>query len=200
MTHLTMQQLVALREPGREPGVEASSAHLDACPRCRGELERLHQRIARLRSLPALRPAQDRWPQVRGLLHTERRARKRRWAGAAALALAASVALVVVLGDLSRPATADASTAIRETMRRSQALEQAIGAYNPDNRVMTGRTARIAGALEDRIADIDQRLEVAQLFDAAARQDALLQLWRERVGLLDALVDVHLTLANDVGL
>ena len=43
-------------------------------------------------------------------------------------------------------------------------------------------------------------LEVAQLLHAAARQDTLLQLWRERVGLLDALVDVHLTLANDVGL
>ena len=200
MTHLTMEQLVALREPGREPGVEAWGAHLDGCPSCQRELERLHQRIARLRALPALQPAQDRWPQVRGRLFAERRARKRRWAGAAALAFAASVALVVVVGDLSRPVTADASTAISETMRHSQALEQAIGAYNPDSRVMTGRTARIAGALEDRIADLDRQLETAQLLDAASRPAALLPLWRERVSLLDALVDVHLTLANDVGL
>jgi hypothetical protein len=33
-----------------------------------------------------------------------------------------------------------------------------------------------------------------------ARDPELLRLWRERVGLLDALVDVHVTRASNVGL
>ena len=72
-------------------------------------------------------------------------------------------------------------------------------AYNPDARVTDGVTARVAGELEDRIAVVDRRLEVAQMLNAQQRDAALLRLWQERVGLLDALVDVHLTRASDVG-
>ncbi len=46
---------------------------------------------------------------------------------------------------------------------------------------------------------VDRRLEVAQMLNAQQRDAALLRLWQERVGLLDALVDVHLTRASDVG-
>jgi hypothetical protein len=66
--------------------------------------------------------------------------------------------------------------------------------------VLDGRTARIAQELEDRIAQVDRELEVADLQDKQARDAQLLQLWRERVGLLDALVDVHVTRASNVGL
>ena len=49
MTHLTMEQLVALRDAGSEPGSAASQAHVATCPQCAAELDRLHQRVARLR-------------------------------------------------------------------------------------------------------------------------------------------------------
>jgi hypothetical protein len=59
----------------------------------------------------------------------------------------------------------------------------------------------VAQALEDRIADVDHELQVTELQREAPDQDeALLDLWRERVGLLDALVDVHVTRASNVGL
>jgi hypothetical protein len=66
--------------------------------------------------------------------------------------------------------------------------------------VLDGRTAGIAQELEDRIAQVDRELEMADLQDKQARDAQLLQLWRERVGLLDALVDVHVTRASNVGL
>jgi hypothetical protein len=85
-------------------------------------------------------------------------------------------------------------------MIRSQALETALSAYNPDARVLDGRTARMAQQLEDRIARVDRELEATELLRQQAQDQELLRLWRERVGLLDALVDVHITRASHAGL
>ena len=52
MTHLSMEALLSLREAGLEPGVAAARQHLESCAGCRAELERLHQRVARLKALP----------------------------------------------------------------------------------------------------------------------------------------------------
>ena len=41
MSHLSIETLVALRDPGTEPGEAAARQHLEACPACRAELERL---------------------------------------------------------------------------------------------------------------------------------------------------------------
>ncbi len=200
MTHLSIEELIGVREPGLEPGTTAAHHHLAGCPACQAEMERLHQRTARLKALPALRPARDHWPAVRQRLAVERRARRVRWLGAGSLALAASVALAFLIGSLSRPRTAPASSGIAETMARSHALEQAIESYRPETRVTDGATARAAGELEDRIALVDRQLEMAQLLEPEPQDQALLRLWRERVGLLDALVDVHVSHANHVGL
>jgi hypothetical protein len=214
MNHLSMEQLVALREPGAEPGDHAARAHLETCPRCRDEFERLHQRVARLKALPALRPRRDGWPAVRARFEAERRARRLRRIGVGGLiglAAAASVAFGVIVKDfrpttgadlaaltpLPKPGTA---SQLDETMARSRALEQAIGRLDPDTRVLDGQTARAVQELEDRIAAVDRQLEVNDLINPEARGAQRLRLWQERVGLLDALVDVHLTNARDVGL
>jgi hypothetical protein len=204
MSHLSMEQLVALREPGVEPGAQAAREHLEICLRCREELDRLHQRAARLKALPSLRPTRDRWPAVRARFEAERRARRVRRVGIGALvglAAAASIALgVVIRGDLVTPQEASATSEITETMARSRALEQAIGRMDPDARSLDGHTARVVQELEDRIAAVDGQLEVNDLLGQQPREAERLRLWRERVGLLDALVDVHLTNASDVGL
>lgn len=199
MTHLTLETLVALREPGTEPGDAAAREHLEDCPGCRMELERLHQRVARLKALPALRPARDQWPPVAGRIRAERRRRRSRIAGLAGLAIAASVAMAVVISGSSR-AAGSASREIAQAMERSQALESALSRYNPESRVLDGRTAGIAQGLEDRIARVDHELEIAELLERQSREQQLLKLWRERVGLMDALVDVHVTRASNVGL
>jgi hypothetical protein len=201
MSHLSMEELISLRSPGLEPGDAAAREHLQSCLQCRGELERLDQRVARLKALPPLRPARDRWPQVQSRLLLERRRHRTRNAGLAGLVAAASIALGLALTHGSpSPDQFAQSRQIQEAMQRSQALESELSQFNPEGRVLDGRTAGIAQELEDRIAQLDRELEMADLQDKQARDAQLLQLWRERVGLLDALVDVHVTRASNVGL
>jgi type II secretory pathway component PulM len=199
MNHLSMETLLSLREPGTEPGVAAAHEHLNECSLCQAELHRLHQRVARLKALPTLRPSRDRWPETAARFRADRLRRRTRRVGFAGLAVAASVALAVTVVDRRQPVEANPNQ-INQAMERSQALESALSEYNPEARVLDGRTARIAQELEDRIALLDRQLEMTELSPKQARDQELLQLWRERVGLLDALVDVHATRASNAGL
>ena len=200
MNHLSMDALLSLREPGSEPGQATAREHLNQCPVCQAELERLHQRVARLKALPTLRPARDRWPETAARFRADRRRRQARFAGVSGLAAAACVAVVAVLGDLSRPTAEPNAEQLSQVMERSQVLESALSEYNPEGRVLDGRTARIAQELEDRIARVDRDLEATELLPPESGGQDLLKLWRERVGLLDALVDVHDTRALNAGL
>ena len=202
MSHLSMDALLGLRAPGAEPGDAAAREHLAACPACRAEMDRLDQRVARLKSLAPLRPARDRWPVVQARLEAERRQRRVRTGGLFGLAAAASIALALGVAPLLRsdgdPVAGPGRLA--EMMARSRALESALDRYDPESRVLDGRTAGIAQELEDRIARVDRELEMTELLERQAREGQVLRLWRERVGLLDALVDVHVTRASNVGL
>lgn len=199
MTHLSMETLLSLREAGLEPGDASAREHLDGCPACQAELDRLHQRVARIKALPALRSSRDRWPLVAVRLRIERRAHRQRMAGLIGLAAAASIAVAVLIGPRGEVANGGEQE-IQAAMARSQALETALSQYHPEQRMLDGRTAGIAQELEDRIARVDRELEMAELLEQQPKDDQLLKLWRERVGLLDALVDVHVTRASNVGL
>jgi len=119
--------------------------------------------------------------------------------GFAGLAAAACLAVALSVGRLPHAPVVNAEQ-LAQAMERSQALESALNSYNPDGRMLDGRTAGIAQELEDRIARVDRELEVAELSPQQPREEELLKLWRERVGLLDALVDVHVTRASNAGL
>ena len=201
MTHLTMEQLVALREPGLEPGVQGWREHVASCAACRAEVDRLDQRVARLKALPTLKPSRDRFAAVRTQAQAERRRRVVRMA-LGGLALAASVAVVVLLprNPAERELVSATSTPeLQEVMARSQQLERALSSFDPDRQVVDGRAAGITASLEDRLARVDQQIQVVDLLGATNRDREALRLWRERVGLLDALMDVHLTGARYVG-
>lgn len=214
MTHLTMEQLLELREPGREPGFEAARVHLGACPACQAEADRLGQRIARLRALPSPRPGRDQFAAVRGRYLAARNRQRLRWAGVGSLALAASVALAVALRPaqpgsdkgiptrIAQQQPQQSDSVIQAMMARSQQLEAALRAYDPDSRVVDARTATIAARLEDQVDAIDRQLEITEAVGTRVpdRRGEQLRLWRERVGLLDALVDVHLTRASYAGM
>jgi hypothetical protein len=200
VSHLSIETLVALRDPATEPGEAAAREHLESCPLCRTEFERLHQRVARLKALPALRPSRERWPAVLNRVRAEGRRRRLRTGGLAALAAAASVALALGVSSLRTTEPGLHPAEIQQAMTRSQVLESALDRIDPENRMMDGQTAGIAQELEDRIARVDRELEMAELMEQQARDVELLRLWRERVGLLDALVDVHVTRASNVGL
>jgi len=195
--HLSIEQLLDLEGPGLEPGDAGARAHLDSCQRCRLEAERLAQRSARLRALPSLRPARDNWSRVRVRIEADRR----RAVSRRGLLVGLAAAAILILAVWLRPGTPSAttSTEVARVMDRSHQLEQFLQAYDADSRVTDGQTVRVAVDLEDRIAAVDQQLEAAQLLEERQREAAMLQLWRQRVGLLDALVDVHLTQASAVG-
>jgi hypothetical protein len=205
MTHLTMEQLLAVREPGLEPGVAGWRSHASACDLCRAELERLDQRVARLRALPALQPSRNRFAEIRAGARASRR--RRQWVvfSAGGIAVAASLALAVVLTrgpGGSADGTAQQMAEQQELdsiIASSRSLEGTIQAYNPDQRVTDGRTASVAASLEDRLARVDDQLQLVDMMDQSMRKEAALRLWRERVGLLNALVDVRATRARAVG-
>ncbi|HEY9385064.1 MAG TPA: hypothetical protein VIP80_16255 [Gemmatimonadales bacterium] len=202
MTHLTLEQLLALREPGLEPGVQGWRDHAEACELCRAELDRLDQRVARIRALPTLQPSRNRFAAIQAQYRRGRARRRLTVLSLGGLALAASVALAVVLGP--RPGSAPAATPLSEQQElddiiaRSRQLETVIEDYNPDRRVTDGRTAVVAASLEDRLAQVDRQLQLVNLMEQRGRPEEALRLWRERVGLLGALVDVHTTGATYV--
>jgi hypothetical protein len=91
---------------------------------------------------------------------------------------------------------------LSQVMARSQQLENVLERYDVDSRSIDGRTAMIADRLEDQLGTLDRQIELLGAIDRLDpnRQAHRLQLWRERVGLLDALVDVHVTRASYAGL
>ena len=202
MTHLTLEQLLAIREPGLEPGVQGWKDHAAACELCRAELDRLDQRVARLRALPTLQPARNRFHEIHSRARRSRLRRRFLVMSLGGLALAASVALAVVLLPQLRSGSAAAQLAeqreLDDIIARSQQLESVIVDYDSDQRATDGRTAVVAASLEDRLARVDRQLQLVNLMDQRVRPQEALRLWRERVGLLDALMDVHATGAKFV--
>ena len=201
MTHLSMEQVLATREPGLEPQVRGWRDHAASCPECRAELDRLDQRIARLKTLPALQPSRDLFGAVRLKAAAERRRKRVRQVAVAGMALAASVtfAAVMVNRQQQNRTLVAVDPELAQMMSQSKGLEQAISGFDQDRQVVDGRTVAVTSSLEDRLARIDREIEAVGFLDSQARQERTIKLWRERVGLLDALVDVHLTGARYVG-
>lgn len=201
MTHLSMEQLLATREPGLEPQVRNWRDHIEICAMCRTELDRLDQRVARLRALPGLRPSRDLFGAVRLKAAADRRAKQVRRVVLGGMALAASVAFAAFMinGRPDHRTLVAADPELAEMMSQSQGLEQALSGFDQDRQVVDGRAVAVTSSLEDQLARVDRQLEAVGMLEAEARQVRMIKLWRERVGLLDALVDVHLTGARYVG-
>jgi hypothetical protein len=177
---------------------------------CQDEALRLSQRMARLKALPVPRPGRDQFPLVRARFVAERRTRRLIYGAAGVLALAASVLLAFVVRPADRglpvrlgpTMIAENDNELSRVMARSQQLENTLERYDVDNRAIDGRTATIAARLEDQVGTLDRQIELLGAIDRLDpdRQAQRLRLWRERVGLLDALVDVHVTRASYAGL
>ena len=186
--HCTMDDLVALRDG---EGSVWARQHVNHCATCQAELDALFQRIAQLKALPALRPPRDRWSQVRDEIVGARHRRRRAWGGWS-LAAAAAVAGVVVLGPWGQGSTLHAE--LTQAKQQSASLESTLQQVEPEGRVMSGREAALAAQLEDEIAALDAQL-------ITPRQEAQeVNLWRQRVDLMQRLVQVRVTRASYVGL
>lgn len=193
-SHLTMEQLLAVRDGDRsEPIYAEANQHVSECSACRLELDRLHQRTARLRALPRMTPARNQFPAVQSRLVADRRQSRLRVVGIGGLAIAATLAMVVIGRDLVRPSRLDAEQQIATARSQSQQLEQKLHDWDPQSRVLNSRAAVMVMELEDRIADLDVRLT------QTSESDRQLALWQQRVGLMNTLVEVHVTRASNVG-
>ncbi|HTH65574.1 MAG TPA: hypothetical protein VL563_12880 [Gemmatimonadales bacterium] len=190
--HCTIEDLVAVRDG---EGSVWARRHLEECADCRAERERLYQRVAQLKALPARRPSRDRWPAIRDTVRAERRRVRQRWLRGG-LALAAALGgLMIVRPMLENPTHAED---LAQAKQQSAQLETALQNYDSDSRVMSGREADLTAQLEDQIASLDGQL--ARLGDAGSADAQLVDLWKQRVDLMQQLVQVHVTRAKYVGL
>jgi hypothetical protein len=194
--HLTVEDLLAVRDG--EATADAV-AHADSCPQCSAEIERLRAVQGRLAALPEERPPNDLWPS----LHVEltARAQRRRWAfaGWAAACVAAAFTLVIaVRGGLEAWHEAQLARETKVLVAASQQLEQRLRTYGGAGRVVNGRTADTIVQLEDRIAVVDAQL--SRVGPERAHSQDVLELWQERVQLLDTLVSFQTTRTAYVGL
>ena len=192
MMHCTMDDLLAVQAG---EGSVWAMGHVEECPACRAEVEALYQRVAQLKALPARRPARDRWPVVLEAIRGERRRRRRRW-GIGGFAAAAGVGALLVFRPFWSKSV-DAAELAR-VKQQSAAIEAELERYDPDSRVVSGRSAALAAALEDRIAAVDG--ELARAGPTEPRSAELLKLWQQRVDLMQQLMSVRVTRASYVGL
>jgi hypothetical protein len=195
MMHCSMDDLVALR--AGEASVWARQ-HADACATCRAELDGLYQRVAQLKALPVRHPARDRWPVVQSAVLAERRRRRERWGVWGVAAAAAVIAGLVVLRPFSSSQVLHAE--LTRVKQESATLERELGRYDPDGRVTSGRAAALAAALEDHIAVIDGELARLDPAQSEVGPAQLVELWQQRVDLMQQLVSVRVTRAAYVGL
>lgn len=199
--HLSIEQLIAVRDGDRsEPSYAAAHEHITGCSHCLGELDQLHQMRARLRALPTMAPGRSYFPAVRGRVISDRKQTRLRAFAVVGLTAAAAMLIATIGHDLIQPTPLDAEQQIATAMTSSQELERALRQIRPDERVIDGRTAQLVIQLEDRIASLDAQLNAAASLDRATRLQREAQLWQQRVGLMNALVDVHVTRASNVGL
>ena len=199
--HLTVAQLIAVRDGDRsEPALAEAHQHAATCATCQSELDRLHQRTARLRALPVLTPGRNHFAAVHGMVNSERRQSRLRTVAGIGLAAAAMLVLSVIGRDLLDPPRLDAADQIATAMTSSQHLEQRLALIKPDGRVIDGRTAQLVIQLEDRIAQLDAQLADVATLQRELRLEREVLLWQQRVGLMNALVDVHATKTSNVGL
>ena len=192
MRHATTEELLALRDG--EGGAWARE-HVAACATCAAELEGFEQMRSRLRALPSFAPPRDRWPMVEQAARAERR--RRRLSGSMGT-LAAAAVLVLGFVVLRHSSSTPQDAAVRQAMAESAAMEQVFRSLQPDQRALNGRTASVVADLEDRLAQVDAALNDPAALRAAP--DRVAELWKQRAGLLSALVDVHETRATYAGL
>lgn len=196
LIHCTMEELLAIR--GGE-GSRAALRHMDDCDECRDELELVHQRIAALKSLPALQPPRDRWSVVRDRVMADRARKRKTMASWVALAAAASLALAAGVTRLIPLATHSEPQELVGLVEEAEELEGLLRMFEPRSRVVNGRVATAIAEIEDRLMVVDNRLAEVRSMPLGDPSGDLIILWRQRVDLMDVLVRMHATNSTYIG-
>jgi hypothetical protein len=149
---------------------------------------------ARLAALPGFPPPAAGWQAVLAARKRREGSLSSRWP----LALAAA-ALAVAMGlgwwlqtaqrDLALASAAPAPLPVSDAIRAENERLEWLLATLPEPRAMRGSTAFTLAEIEDRLAFVDDRLSSVMLEPNAPERAE--QLWRERVGLMNSLVQVR---------
>lgn len=200
-----------LRIRDGEPVDAAIRAAVDADPELRSELARLAATRQALRELPQLAPPFGAWPKIAERLgqpaETSRSTATYWGLGAAIAAGVAVMAIWLVdrptsppIDDDSAPSTIVAdefpqrgpllgTPAYASLVAESARLERALDGLGSQPRVVRAGTAATIAGLENRLAYVDERLELARPLGLTTEE--IQALYRQRVDLLQALVQVR---------
>lgn len=102
----------------------------------------------------------------------------------------------MVIGPMS--GNTGSAEQLAQAKQQSAQLESTLQDYDTEGRVMSGREADLTARLEDQIAALDGQL--ALLDDPSMQESQLVDMWRQRVDLMQQLVQVRVTRAKYVGL
>lgn len=205
--HARLDELLSLRD-----GVPVDSrvrVHVDQCAECAAELARSAALRGRLRALPAAsEPVADGWPEVRSRLELSRR-RVRFAARVAPRAAAASVIALAAFAALRwtdapspappprAPVVMLESPSVEALRTRSQELEALLAALPERPAVARAGTAVPIESLEAQVQWLDHQLSLA---GAEQRAPDAERLWRDRVEVMNSLVQLRYVEAQQVNL
>lgn len=196
MTHLTIEALLALRDG--ETNTEAR-AHVEACAACREALSDLLRLRERLATLPPMEPPADGWERLQARMRADRHARtlaRCGWTTAAAMVL--FTATVAVRGGIEAWNEAKMQQQMKALVAESQRLEDQVRTSEATGRIVSGRTAYAIADLQGRIEALDARLAAARREKRPTNE--VVDLWQQRVALLDDLASVQTTRVAYVGI
>lgn len=164
----------------------------------------------RLEALPELAPPGDVWARIEAAAAAARRRRTRfrKGTGFAASFVVAALVLGLWLRAPGPAPEVDAPLARSESdvmmtigydnlLAESARLERVLYELPQRGRIMNAATASTIVGLEDRVALIDERL--ALVAAGGVRPEYRDALWRERVDVMNALVQVRFAQARDLG-
>lgn len=174
-----------------------SSAHVAACPQCLAELARVRAVRTALGGLSATIAPAGAWAGALARAAARRQASPARAATPAPLAMAASLVAMLAAGILLAQAPSDSPPAeqpvplaqpIDGLVAENTRLEAMLDGM-PQSRTARLGTAYTVAAIEDRLALLDDRITVVSLEPHAPEAEEAL--WRERVNLMNSLVQVQ---------
>jgi hypothetical protein len=210
--HAHLHELLSLRDG--EPVDQQAAAHAEGCALCAQRLAHLQSIRQRLRTLPdVVASGRDGWLEVeRRIVERAQAPRRRLRIGLAAAA--ASVASLAVLAGLrlqdgarqnpeafarlGAEVAADPQLKIAELQRQSLELEAILAALPERPAVERAATALPIETLEAQVQWVDHRLSE---FEADATVDTEAeQLWRDRIGIMNSLVQLRYVEAQRLAL
>jgi hypothetical protein len=205
--HARIDELLSLRDGA--PVDAHVRAHVDGCAACAAELARTSALRERLRELPPAPASEvDAWPAIRARL-APTSAGRRGFDRLAPLAAAASIAALGLFAALrwidtpppatvaSRPPVAQQSDSLADLRERSQALEELLASLPERPAVERAGTSMPIDSLQAQVQWLDHQLSVAGADGNPATDE---QLWRDRVEVMNSLVQLRYVEAQQVAL